>query len=83
LFVTVGRAAGAGMLRLLCLLAQRATWPERDQLMALGISAVGTVLDFPLLPDVGAAPSAGHACGGGDGRVAAGHGGDGGVVVAL
>lgn len=47
-FVTVGRAAGAGVLSLLWLLAQRAAWPKRQQLAALGISAVGTVLGFPL-----------------------------------
>jgi drug/metabolite transporter (DMT)-like permease len=47
-FVTAGRAAGAGVLSLLWLLAQRAAWPKRDQLAALGISAVGTVLGFPL-----------------------------------
>ena len=47
-FVTAGRAAVAGVLSLLLLLAQRARWPERRHWAPLAVSAGGTVLGFPL-----------------------------------
>ena len=47
-FVTAGRAALAGLLSALYLLAVRAPWPRRTVANALGISAFGTVLGFPL-----------------------------------
>jgi drug/metabolite transporter (DMT)-like permease len=48
-FVTAGRAAVAGVLSALWLLAQRARWPERRHWPALAVSALGTVLGFPLM----------------------------------
>src|SRR5690242_9647300 len=48
LFVTAGRAAGAGLLGLAYLLLARAPWPTRRQLPALFVSALGTVVGFPL-----------------------------------
>jgi drug/metabolite transporter (DMT)-like permease len=48
LFVTAGRAACAGLLSIVYLLATRAPRPRRDQLAELGVSAAGTVLGFPL-----------------------------------
>ena len=47
-FVTAGRAAVAGGLSLLYLLAVRAPWPARRQVPALAVSALGTVLGFPI-----------------------------------
>jgi drug/metabolite transporter (DMT)-like permease len=47
-FVTAGRAAGAGLLSLIYLLAVRARWPAQRHRGALAISALGTVLGFPL-----------------------------------
>lgn len=47
-FVTAGRAAVAGMLSLLYLAAVRAPWPGRRHGLALALSALGTVLGFPL-----------------------------------
>ena len=47
-FVTAGRAAVAGGLSLLYLLAVRAPWPRRAQFLPLAVSALGTVLGFPL-----------------------------------
>jgi drug/metabolite transporter (DMT)-like permease len=47
-FVTAGRAAVAGLLSLLYLLARRAPWPGRAQAGALAVSALGTVLGFPM-----------------------------------
>jgi drug/metabolite transporter (DMT)-like permease len=47
-FVTAGRAAGAGLLSLAYLLATRAPWPARRHLLALLLSALGTVVGFPL-----------------------------------
>lgn len=47
-FVTAGRAAGAGLLSLGYLAATRAPWPQRRHLLALVLSALGTVVGFPL-----------------------------------
>ncbi len=47
-FVTAGRAAVAGGLSLVYLLAVRAARPARRQAWPLAISAVGTVVGFPL-----------------------------------
>lgn len=47
-FVTAGRAAVAGLLSIGWLLATRAPRPRRGQLGAFAVSALGTVLGFPL-----------------------------------
>jgi drug/metabolite transporter (DMT)-like permease len=47
-FVTAGRAALAGVLSVLWLLAVRAPWPARRHWPALALSAAGTVVGFPL-----------------------------------
>ncbi len=47
-FVTAGRAALAGVLSLLYLLAVRAPWPARRHAPALAVSALGTVVGWPL-----------------------------------
>ncbi|HEX5687762.1 MAG TPA: DMT family transporter [Ideonella sp.] len=47
-FVTAGRAAGAGLLSVAYLLATRAPWPQRRHLLTLLLSALGTVVGFPL-----------------------------------
>ena len=47
-FVTAGRAALAGILSFVYLLACRAAWPARRHWLPLAISAVGTVVGFPL-----------------------------------
>lgn len=47
-FVTAGRAALAGLLSVAYLLLVRAAWPPRQHLGALAVSALGTVLGFPL-----------------------------------
>ncbi len=47
-FVTAGRAAVAGALSVLYLLAVRAPWPQRRHFAALAVSAAGTVVGFPL-----------------------------------
>jgi drug/metabolite transporter (DMT)-like permease len=47
-FVTAGRAGVAGLLSALYLLALRAPRPPRRQVPALAISALGTVVGFPL-----------------------------------
>ena len=47
-FVTAGRAALAGVLSVLYLLAVRAHWPARRHLPALAVSALGTVVGFPM-----------------------------------
>lgn len=62
-FVTAGRAAAAGLLSVLWLLLVRAPWPARAQWPALAVSALGTVVGFPLglalaLRDVHAAHAA-------------------------
>lgn len=47
-FVTAGRAAGAGLLAALYLALTRAPRPGRAELPALVVSALGTVLGFPM-----------------------------------
>ena len=47
-FATAGRAAGAGLLSVVYLLATRAPWPQKRHLLALVLSALGTVVGFPL-----------------------------------
>lgn len=47
-FVTAGRAALAGGLAAIYLLAVRAPWPGREHRLALFVSALGTVVGFPL-----------------------------------
>ena len=47
-FVTAGRAALAGGLAAIYLLAVGAPWPGRDHRLALFVSALGTVVGFPL-----------------------------------
>lgn len=47
-FVTAGRAALAGVLSVLYLLAVRAPWPARRHWPTLGVSALGTVVGFPM-----------------------------------
>jgi drug/metabolite transporter (DMT)-like permease len=48
-FVTAGRAAFAGVLAALYLLLVRAPRPRREHRLALAVSALGTVVGFPLL----------------------------------
>lgn len=48
LFVTAGRAAVAGILSIVYLWATGASKPRRDQLASLAVSALGTVVGFPL-----------------------------------
>ena len=48
LFVTAGRAAGAGLLSIAWLAATRAPWPRRADWLELSLSAAGTVIGFPL-----------------------------------
>ena len=47
-FVTAGRAALAGLLSVATLAALRAPWPARRHWAALAVSALGTVVGFPL-----------------------------------
>ena len=47
-FVTAGRAAMAGLLSIAYLLLTRAPRPRRDQFGAFTVSALGTVVGFPL-----------------------------------
>ena len=48
LFVTAGRAGFAGLLSVVYLWFTRAPLPRRDQLAAFAVSALGTVVGFPL-----------------------------------
>lgn len=48
LFVTAGRAAGAALLSIVYLWLTRAPWPTRAELRPLLVSALGTVVGFPL-----------------------------------
>jgi drug/metabolite transporter (DMT)-like permease len=47
-FVTFGRAAGAGVLSVAYLFAVRARWPSGRQWGGLGLTALGVVVGFPL-----------------------------------
>jgi drug/metabolite transporter (DMT)-like permease len=47
-FITFGRAAGAGLLSIAYLVAARAAWPSGRQWLELGLTALGVVLGFPL-----------------------------------
>ena len=47
-FVTAGRAAVAGLLSVVWLLAVRAPWPARRHVPALALCGAGTVIGFPL-----------------------------------
>jgi drug/metabolite transporter (DMT)-like permease len=47
-FLTFGRAAGAGLLSIAYLAAVRARWPTGRQWLELGLTALGVVLGFPL-----------------------------------
>ena len=47
-FVTAGRAALAGLLSVLYLLAVRAPWPQSRHWPSLAVSALGTVAGFPM-----------------------------------
>jgi drug/metabolite transporter (DMT)-like permease len=47
-FVTAGRAALAGLLSIAYLRAVRAPWPAREHGVSLAVSALGTVVGFPL-----------------------------------
>ncbi len=47
-FVTAGRAAMAGLLSIVYLLVTRAPRPRKDQFGAFTVSALGTVVGFPL-----------------------------------
>ena len=48
-FVTAGRAACAGLLAAIYLLIVRAPRPRREHCLAIAVSALGTVVGFPLL----------------------------------
>ena len=48
LFVTAGRAALAGVLAAIYLLVVRAPWPGSEHRLAFFVSALGTVVGFPL-----------------------------------
>jgi len=48
-FVTVARAAVAGILAFIALLFFKEKWPAKQQLLPLAIVAVGVVVGFPLL----------------------------------
>jgi drug/metabolite transporter (DMT)-like permease len=48
LFVTVGRAAGAGLLSVAYLWLAHATWPKPTQWRALAVTALCVVIGFPL-----------------------------------
>lgn len=48
LFVTAGRAAGAALLSVVYLWLTGASWPTRRDALPLAVSALGTVVGFPL-----------------------------------
>ena len=52
-FVTFGRAAVAGLLSLLYLVATRSPWPQGRQWVALVFTALGIVVGFPLFMAMG------------------------------
>lgn len=49
LFVTVARASIAGVLALIVLLITKEKFPDKTQLLSLGIVSLGVVIGFPLL----------------------------------
>ncbi|MBT9476158.1 DMT family transporter [Polaromonas sp.] len=51
-FIAMGRALVAAALSALFLLATRAPWPSRQQLLPLAMTAAGVVLGFPLLTSI-------------------------------
>jgi drug/metabolite transporter (DMT)-like permease len=51
-FVALGRASVAALLSLLLLKLTRAPWPRREDWFAIGMTALGVVLGFPLLTSV-------------------------------
>jgi drug/metabolite transporter (DMT)-like permease len=52
LFIAMGRAAVAGVLSALLLLALRAPWPRRADWGPLALTALGVVFGFPLLTSI-------------------------------
>ena len=52
LFIAMGRALVAAALSVVFLLATRAPWPRRQDVLPLGITAAGVVLGFPLLTSI-------------------------------
>lgn len=52
LFIAMGRAAVAGLLSALLLLALRAPWPRRTDWGPLAVTAMGVVFGFPLLTSI-------------------------------
>lgn len=48
-FVTLGRAALAGLLSVAFLLATRSRWPRREHWRPLGLAMLGNAIGFPLL----------------------------------
>jgi drug/metabolite transporter (DMT)-like permease len=48
-FLTLGRAALAGLLSVMFLLATRSPWPARAQWRPLGLAMLGNAIGFPLL----------------------------------
>lgn len=52
LFIAMGRAAVAGLLSALLLLALRAPWPRRADWGPLALTALGVVFGFPLLTSI-------------------------------
>jgi drug/metabolite transporter (DMT)-like permease len=51
-FVMLGRAAGAGLIAALILLATRQSWPARSDWRPLLITGAGVVIGFPLLTTI-------------------------------
>ena len=51
-FVAAGRAVVAALLSIAFLVATRAPWPRRDDLLPLAITAAGVVFGFPLFTSV-------------------------------
>lgn len=49
LFVTLGRAAVAGLLSTVLLLVQRAPWPLRNQRLPLAMAMLGNTVGYPLM----------------------------------
>ena len=51
-FIALGRAAVAALLSIVFLLATRAPWPRRSDLLPLAITSAGVVFGFPLLTSI-------------------------------